>query len=119
MKRLDLFENEIRGIITYELDDGRRLNVDADFVRRFGVAEVMRANGIEPPKGRLPVFQCGHEIGTLPAAFDPLEIKPTSWLYEVRAGDFKRTDKGWEAAKTLCPGDFEAIPQFRRKEPQQ
>lgn len=116
MRRIESLEDEMRGTITYDLEDGRYLNVDAEMVRTLGITAVLKLNGVEPPKGRLPVFWAGHEAGTLPAAFDPLQIRSLTSFYRPRAGDFKRTDRGWEAANTLGPGDLEAGPEFQWKE---
>jgi hypothetical protein len=116
MRRIESLENEMRGTITYDLEDGQYLNVDAEMVGMLGIAAVLRMNGSVPPEGRLPVFWAGTEAGTLPAAFGPLQIRSLTSFYRPRPGDFKRTDRGWEAANTLGPGDLEAVPEFQWKE---
>lgn len=60
----------------------------------------------------VPVFQSGRRIGTVPASFDPTEIKSTSWLYDPRPGDFRREGDTLVAVYTLGPGDLEAVPGF-------
>lgn len=117
VRKIERFEDEVMGKATYDLGDGRMLCVDARDVRRYGLKAIMRQHGVELPDGRVPVFQSGREIGSVPAAFEPFEIKPTSILYDVRPGDFKRTNDGWEAARTLGPGDFEAVPGFQWADP--
>lgn len=116
MRRIEDQSDVMRGTITYELDDGRYITVDARTVQRYGLREVLTAYGIKAPEGRIPVFQRGVEIGSVPADFEPCAVKPTTVLYEVRPGDFKRIAKGWEACRTLGPGDLDAVPEFQRKE---
>lgn len=115
MRRIENIADEMRGQVTYEISPGICITVDARLVREHGLEEVLKAYGVKVPKGRLPVFQCGKEIGSVPSVFDPIAIKSKSFLYEVRPGDFKRTDDGWEASNTLGPGDLDAIPDFWRK----
>ena len=112
MRRLDRPQDRMQGVVTYELDDGRFVQFDARTVADVGIDELMRHAGIEPPTGRLPVYQRGKKVGTVPASFEPMAIKNTSFFYEPRGGDFIRTDDGWEACHTICPGDFDAIPGF-------
>ena len=52
------------------------------------------------------------KVGSVPATFDPIAIKSTNWLYEPRAGDFRRDGKNWVVDKMLGPGDLEAVPGF-------
>lgn len=116
MRRIESPEDMMRGTLTYEVSEGRFITVDARLVQKHGLQEVLSCYGIKAAEGRLPVFQRGVEVGSVPADFEPCAVKPTTFLYDVRPGDFKRTDKGWEACRTLGPGDLDAIPEFQRKE---
>lgn len=115
MRRIENIADEMRGQVTYEVRPGARITVDSRMVQEHGLEEVLKAHGVKVQQGRLPVFQRGKEVGSVPAAFEPIAIKPTTFLYDVRPGDFKRTDDGWEASKTLGPGDLEAVPGFEWK----
>lgn len=119
MRKIDSIEDQMRGVVTYEIGDGRCIQLDAREIRGLGLKVLMEAYGIEIPKERIPVFQDGREIGSVPAFFEPMAIKSTSYLYDVRPGDFMRTDKGWEAARSLGPGDIQAVPDFQWNDPQQ
>jgi hypothetical protein len=112
MRKIERNMDYMRGQVTYELAPDRYITLSVRDVREHGLAEVMKFYGVEMPTGRLPVFQRGREIGSVPAAFEPISIKSTSFFYDVRPGDFTRTGDGWQAANSLCPGDFEAIPGF-------
>lgn len=61
---------------------------------------------------RVPVFQCGRKVGTVPPDFDPLRIRSTNWLYDARPDDFRQEGLTWVASRTLGPGDLEAVPGF-------
>lgn len=61
---------------------------------------------------RIPVMQDGERIGTLPHDFNPRRVKSTNWLYDMREGDFRLEGGVWIAARTLGPGDLEAVPGF-------
>jgi hypothetical protein len=67
-----------------------------------------RTNSKEP----VPVIQHGRRIGWLSPSFDPNNFKSTNWLYDARPGDFVREGNHWIAARTLGPGDLEAVPGF-------
>ena len=115
MRRIeDPVKLSMRGIVTYELADGRRIDFDARALREFGIEALMKSAGIADaiPSGRVDVWQSGKKIGTVPATFDPMAIKSTSWLYDVRHGDFVRDGDYWTANWTLGPGDLEAVPGF-------
>lgn len=67
----------------------------------------------DPRNMRVPVYQRGRLIGSLPYSFHTATFKSKSFLYDQRPGDFKRTrDGGWEVANSMGPGDLEAIPGF-------
>lgn len=61
---------------------------------------------------RVPVTQDGRRIGTLPHDFNPRQIRSVNWLYDPREGDFRLEGGAWVAARTLGPGDLEAVPGF-------
>lgn len=114
MRRLESIEDEMRGRVTYDLPDGKRIQFDARAVRDYGIAELLRAHGYEPPIGRVDVMQYGRRIGTVPADFEPFSIKSQTFLYDPRPGDFRREGNAWIASKSLGPGDLDAIPGFTR-----
>lgn len=118
MRRVEHYADEMRGTVTYEVGVNRYLTVSARDIREHGLEEILRSYGIEIPEGRLPVIQHGREIGTLPAMFEPLTIQSRSFFYDARPGDFKRTAEGWEASRTLGPGDLEAVPGFLWGDPE-
>jgi hypothetical protein len=76
------------------------------------------ATGSAAAAGRQSIFQRGKLIGSVPPNFTPLRLEKTpgmgAFMYEQRPGDFTRTEdgEGWEASKTLGPGDLEAIKGF-------
>lgn len=114
MRKIDSFEDQKRGVVTYELDDGRRLCLDERAVQQCGIEAILRDAGLGEliPSGLLPVTWHGERVGTVPATFDPAIIKTRSVFYRPRPGDFVRTDNGWLATSTLGPGDLEAVVGF-------
>ena len=70
----------------------------------------------EPDEGpsRLPVYQCGRIVGTVPASFMPDPSASRSPLYDVRPGDWTPTEDGWRANPMLGLGDLAAMPGFVR-----
>lgn len=114
MRRLDDTENNFRNrTVTYELPDGRRMDVDRRAVERHGIREIAKAYGVEMPTERIPVFHCGERVGTVPAEFDPAFIKSKSFFYDPRPGDFTRTAEGWVVDKMMGPGDVAAVQGFQ------
>lgn len=114
MRKVESLQDDMNGTTTYDLGNGKWVTLDLREVRECGLVEVMKAHGVEIPTGRLPVYQRGKEIGTLPEVFEPAAIKSTSYFYDVRPGDFKREGDRWVASPTLGPGDLESVPEFRR-----
>ena len=112
MRRIESMEDDMRRVVTYEMDDGMRVCLDANAVRRFGAAVLLRRYGYSPSTERVPVYQSGEKIGTVPSLFDPQFIKSTNFLYDPRPGDFRRDGDRWIADKMLGHGDLEAIPGF-------
>lgn len=112
--RIESIEDEMRGIATYELPNGRRVSLDLATVREFGARWVLREIGLGDfiPTERIPVIWNGEKVGTFPPEFDPISIKSKSYFYDPRAGDFRREGSAWIAAKNLGPGDLESIPGF-------
>jgi hypothetical protein len=114
MRRLENgIENYRNRTVTYELPDGRRLDVDRDAVERYGIREIAKAHGVEMPTERVPVFHHGERVGTVPAEFDPAFIKSKSLFYDPRPGDFTRTAEGWVVDKMMGPGDVASVPGFQ------
>lgn len=114
VRKIDNIEKERKGIETYEFDDGRRVDVSRSAVRRFGLETVLKHKGCAICTDRVPVFQNGRKVGSVPWDFYPARIRSTSPLYEPRAGDFVRKEDGWHADIHLGYGDLGAVPGFRR-----
>jgi hypothetical protein len=116
VKRLESIEDKMRGIVTYELSDGRWARFDAREVRDRGIAALMRAYDLEQfiPTERLPVIQYGRRIGTMPPDFDPVSARSTSLMYDVRPGDFRREADTWVASETLGASDVDCVAGFIR-----
>lgn len=114
MIRLGSFESWSHNKVTYELSDGRRIDVDRRMVETLGLVEVARVMGVAHllPTGRLPVMQDGAQVGTVPATFEPLTIRSRCALYDPRPGDFRREGNTWVASSALGPGDLRAVPEF-------
>jgi hypothetical protein len=113
MRRIENMEDYLDHVVTYELPDGRGLRVDRTAVERRGIREIAKAYGVEMPTERVPVFHHGERVGTVPAEFDPAFIKSKSFFYDPRPGDFTRTAEGWQAHKSLGPGDIASVPGFQ------
>ena len=114
MERIDSIEDEMKGVVTYALPDGRRVTVCAKEVSEHGWAKCLRAAGVDVPTGRIPVMRAGEKVGYLPNDFDPENIRSASFLYDPRSGDFRRDGDTWIASPSLGLGDLEAVPGFRR-----
>lgn len=114
MRLIESIEDQMNGVMTFDLDDGRRVRLDARAVMDFGAAKLLALAGIEVNKGKpVLVYQHGEMVGTVPFDFEPALIKSKTMLYEPRPGDFRRTKMGWEASPQLGPGDLLAITGFK------
>lgn len=105
-------ENHMDRTITVDLGDGRIADVEIDFIRRFGLKAVAEHFGVPVSDRYLPVVYHVRVVGSLPEAWHPLEIKSKTFLYDPRPGDFVREGDKWIAARTLGPGDIEAVSDF-------
>lgn len=114
MKRIESPLDYSRGTVTYELPDGRWATFDARAVEMVGIGPLLAAYGVEMPTERVPVFQYGRRIGTLPPDFDPSFSRSNSFMYDVRPGDFTRTNEGWIAAKNMGASDVDCVVGFIR-----
>lgn len=112
MERINSFEGKMNCVERYRLPDGRMVCFHSDYVEDVGLAEALRREGIEMPTERVPVYQRGEMIGTVPAIFDPQRIRSTSFLYDARPGDFIRDGDRWVADRMMGPGDFDCVPGF-------
>lgn len=114
MRRLESIEDDMKGIATYELSDGRRIAFDRHAIREMGLADCLRRAGLgnEVPTERLPVMLHGIRWGTMAPDFDPSNVRSNSFWYDPRPGDFKREGDTWVAARTLGPGDVESVVGF-------
>lgn len=106
----------MRGVVTYDLGDGRRACFEREALRHYGLEVMLRSVGGEMPKARTDVYQRGRKVGSLPGNFDPDNIGSNHILYEPRAGDFARDGDKWIANKTLGPADLRAVPGFEKAE---
>ncbi|QND53484.1 hypothetical protein HB779_17505 [Phyllobacterium sp. 628] len=114
MKKIESLEDEMSGKATYDLGNGQWITLDQRAIRDCGLEALLKSHGVELPSGRVPVYQRGEKIGTVPATFEPSTIKPTTFLYDVRPGDFKFAGDRWIASNMLGPGDLDAITEFHR-----
>lgn len=113
MRLIESIEDQMKGVMTFELGDGRCVCLDARAVREYGAAKILASAGIEVNKGKpVPVYQHGEMVGTVPFDFEPALIKSRSMLYDPRPGDFRRVTRGWEASPQLGPGDLQCVPGF-------
>ncbi|WP_247446945.1 hypothetical protein [Bradyrhizobium sp. 197] len=114
MKRLESPMDEARHTVTYDIGNGRRVTFDARAVERYGLTRLMEAEGIEMPTERVPVIQYGRCIGTMPPDFDPASARSVSFMYDIRPGDFTRTDEGWVVGRTMGASDVDCVAGFIR-----
>jgi hypothetical protein len=114
MKRIEREEDQRRGTVTYQLDDGRYVTLEANAVQQFGADTLIQWLGLESPAERVPVMQHGRRIGTLPADFEPHNARSRNPACEIRPGDFSREGDAWIVEKTLGSDDQDAIIGFER-----
>lgn len=114
MKRLESPLDEMRGTVTYDIGNGRYCTFDARAVERYGLARLMEAEGVDMPTERVPVFQYGRRIGTMSPDFDPAAARSVSFMYDIRPGDFTRTDEGWVVGRTMGASDVDCVAGFIR-----
>ena len=116
MKRLESTADEMQGVVTYALPDGRYVRFDARALREHGLAALLRGHDLEQfiPTERLPVFQYGRRIGTMAPDFDPASVRSTSFLYDPRPGDFRREGDTWVAGRSLGASDVDCVAGFIR-----
>lgn len=99
------FEDQMNRRVRYETEKGVLL-FDQRAVEMYGLAEMLKRAGVESDSNPLPVIHNGQIIGTLPANFDPMRVKPTL-LYEPRPGDFRLEGDKWIADRMLGYGDLQ------------
>lgn len=114
MRRIESIEDEMKGVVTYELGNGQFVCLGRLDVQEYGAANMLREMGYGHllPTERAAVIQDGKHVGTVPPDFDPLAIKSKSFFYDPRPGDFRREGDAWVANRTLGPGDLECVPGF-------
>lgn len=112
----EISSDPLNATVTYELADGRCVRLDQRAVREYGAARIIRDMGYGHllPTERVVLMHDGMRVGTLPPDFDPASLKSNSFMYEPRRGDFVRDGDVWIAARTLGPGDLDAVPGFVR-----
>lgn len=118
MKRLPQSLEQLgAGRATYELSDGRKIELDLDEARTATEAEIRAAHGLDEPTDRIPLKYLGEVVGSVPADFHPMGFDSASSLYDVRPGDFVEEDGAWVAHRSLGPRDLRAVPGFKATEP--
>jgi len=107
----------MNGTVTYELSKDKWVTFDARALERYGLAALMDAEGLAEfmPTERLPVFQYGRRIGTMAPDFEPMTAKSMSPFYDVRPGDFVRSDEGWVVGRTMGAADVDCVEGFVRE----
>jgi hypothetical protein len=115
MIRIESWEDERRGVVTYDLGNGQCICSDKRALDDLGIYEILRRYNLahHMPTERREVWQDGRKIGTLPPDFDPYRAKTRSPLYHVRQGDFVFDGEKWRANPMLGAGDLAAIPGFQ------
>lgn len=114
MKRVESYSDMMNETVTYEIGGGRYITLDAYTVRKFGLAKVMAAYGVEVPTERVPVMQHGRRVGTVPGDFDLSFARSRSPFYDVRPGDLVRHGDAWVAARNLGASDLDCLIGFQR-----
>ena len=94
MKRVETTTDRSRGTLTYQLDDGRYVSLDANAVALYGAENLVQWLGLE----QIPVMQNGRRVGTLPTDAEPLDA-------------LKREGDVWVAEEQL---DLETVKEFER-----
>lgn len=112
IKRIESIEDQMNGVVTYDLGDGRYQKFELRAVREYGIRRLLEAYNIDVSTERVSVIQNGKRIGTVPATFDPYLARSHTFLYDIRQGDFTRDDLGWIVSNSLGNGDIEAIAGF-------
>jgi hypothetical protein len=115
MRRIESPLDYARNTVTYELPDGKWATFDVRAVERYGLAGLVKEYGVEMPTDRVPVFQYGQRIGTMPADFDPYFGRSVSFMYDIRPGDFTRTNEGWVVGRTMGASDVDCVAGFVRE----
>jgi hypothetical protein len=114
MRRIESIEDQMRGVVRYELPNGQWVCFDARAVETFGLARLVEAYGVEMPTERVPVIQYGRRIGTLPPDFDPAFARSNSFMYDPRPGDFRREGGAWVVGRTMGASDVDCVIGFVR-----
>lgn len=69
--------------------------------------------GVVESMDRVPVYQFGRKIGTVPHDFDPNSFVSRSVMYRPRRGDFQQIGYHFDASPSLGNGDLEAVTGFQ------
>lgn len=115
-KRIESLEDRARGLTRYDLGDGRMVCLKQEDVQQYGLGLMLQRHGVALPSERVPVWQDGDRIGSMPWDFDPEMIRSLSPLYDPKSSDFRREPDGWIASDALGPGDLDAVPGFMWEE---
>ncbi len=109
--REDLLENTV----TFELDDGNRICIDAREARSPDMTKWLASMEIVRSSEPVDVIQYGRKVGELPAFWHPGIGKSSHWLYDFRRGDLTLVDGKWIAARNLGASDLDYLIGFVRK----
>ena len=95
MKRVETTQDRSRGTLTYQLDDGRYVTLDANAVGLYGAENLVQWLGLK----RIPVMQHGRRVGTLPTDAELLD-------------GLRREGDAWTADEKL---ELDNVKEFERE----
>lgn len=117
MRKIENAKDKKNSVVNYELDDGRRVQINAKDVEEHGAIACLRRMGFgtQLPEEPIPVFQRGRRIGTMPADYNPSREARRAALYDPRPDDFRFENGMWIVNPMLETADIDAIPGFVRE----
>lgn len=86
---------------------------DATFTKTLDDCRLCRGVGVIESTDRVPVYQFGVKIGTVPHDFNPDSFVSRSIMYRPRRGDFQQIGYHFDASPSLGNGDLEAVTGFQ------
>ena len=88
-------------------------SADAVLHKTLDDCRLCRGAGLVEITDRIPVYQFGVKIGTVPHNFDPDSFVSRSIVYRPRRGDFQQVGYHFDASPSLGNGDLEAVAGFQ------